>query len=149
MRKVIFFIFVYILYACGGSLQEENKEEKVKLMLDTLGVFDAIPLGTKATLNEWKLRWPNVPDDFWGNKINYIVDEYEKEVRELYISIYSEQYTSNEIDEILVFYNSPVGKKLINDGKMLTPIIYDSMSEINTKFNDRMLLELEKNNYER
>lgn len=45
---------------------------------------------------------------------------YEKVEREVYIPLYKETYTENEVSELLEFYKSPVGQKTIEVGQKIS-----------------------------
>lgn len=56
---------------------------------------------------------------------------YEKVVEEVYLPLYKEVYTNDEVKELLVFYRSPIGQKLLDTTQELSN---QSSERIATKY---------------
>jgi uncharacterized protein len=58
---------------------------------------------------------PNIPEATWNELILVAVDEAKKsapELKEPLITIYDSSFTTEEIKQLVVFYNSPIGHKI-------------------------------------
>jgi hypothetical protein len=67
-----------------------------------------------------KLTMPRVPEKFWEKYRQLIsVDE----LRDRLVSVYDKHYTSEELNELLKFYDSPIGKKVSDEA---IPILRES-----------------------
>lgn len=62
---------------------------------------------------------------------------YEKVSREVYIPLYKEIFSEKEVLELIEFYKSPVGKKLIE----VSPLISKQAAERSAKRYDEMIVE--------
>ena len=62
---------------------------------------------------------------------------YEKVSREVYIPLYKEMFSEKEVLELIKFYKSPVGKKLVE----VSPIISNQATERSAKRYDAMIVE--------
>lgn len=111
---------------CIGSLllsvfsYSQTKQDKVKELISLSGAFKLSKEVEKDVLLNFKKRYTNIPDSVWSSlepKIN--IDDLISQV----IGIYGNKFTEKEIDEMLVFYKSDIGKKLIqNSPSMMTEI---------------------------
>ncbi|MPT30845.1 MAG: DUF2059 domain-containing protein [Chryseobacterium sp.] len=98
---VIFFNFVFSY--------SQNKQEKVKELISLSGTFTLSKKVEAELISRYRKRYENVPDSAWKSiepKIN--IDELINEVAD----IYGSKLTEKEIDQLLVFYKSDLGKKL-------------------------------------
>lgn len=60
--------------------------------------------------------YPDIPQEFW----NGFKDESNaNDIVNLLIPIYSKHFEEKEIDELLKFYNTPVGKKLVEKQSLI------------------------------
>lgn len=111
---------------CIGSLllsvfyYSQSKQDKVNELISLSGAFKLSKEVEKDVLLNFKKRYTNIPDSVWSSlepKIN--IDNLISQV----IGIYGNKFTEKEIDELLVFYKSDIGKKLIqNSPSMMTEI---------------------------
>ena len=71
-------------------------------------------------VESFKSSFPQTPADFWSEFLN---DSNSKELMELNVPIYDKYLAHDEIKEIIKFYESPTGQKLI---KVLPQISQES-----------------------
>lgn len=60
----------------------------------------------------FKQMTPNIPVEFWDEFMSELDKE---ELIELIIPIYEEHFSESDIKELIQFYNSPIGKKLVSE----------------------------------
>lgn len=109
------FIFVLILIVITLILSAEEKiqttkTEDIKKLLEVTKAIDAGIQGMNDMLEIFKSGDFGLPDKFY--------DEMKKEITienfsEVIIPIYDKCYTHDDIKELLVFYETPLGIKLI------------------------------------
>jgi hypothetical protein len=76
----------------------------------------------KNMVPAFQQAYPSVPQAFW--------DDFMKEVKpselvDLVVPIYGKYYSEQDIDQLIAFYNSPIGKKTIS---ALPMIMQESMN---------------------
>ena len=75
-------------------------------------------MGTKQNLHnilntmvvQYKSSYPDIPSEFWKKAIS------EENVNDLFnrmIPLYSKYYNEKEINDLIVFYKTPTGKKMV------------------------------------
>jgi hypothetical protein len=115
MRKILFTIIICV-FTLSSFTQTASKKDKIKNMLELTG---SVKLGVQIAQNvisSFREKYTHIDQHFW--------DELEKEIKpdeliNTVIPIYEKYYTEDDIDKIILFYNSPVGKKMIE----MTPLI--------------------------
>ena len=89
-----------------GADEEGEKEGDIRKLLQLLG-------GTAAVKEEFvagmKFQWPDKDASFWDE---LITDEDLKGLEDLMIPVYDKEFTHEEIQQWLAFYDTPLGKKL-------------------------------------
>lgn len=90
----------------------EEREEIIKLLDKSIQNF----------MKEMKTELPKVMS-------------YEKLLKEVYIPIYAKHFTTDEIEEVISFYEGPTGKKFIQENPI---IIQEAMIIINQKYTPKL-----------
>jgi hypothetical protein len=95
-------------------------------------------------ISAFKTKLPNVPVEFW--------DEISKEVNpegliELVAPIYAKYYTNDELLQLLEFYKSPLGKKVIANMPLITQDSYQIGEEWGRKIGERVERRLKEKGY--
>jgi len=104
----------------GVFSYSQTKQDKVKELLSLSGAFPLTKEMENNVISHYKKQYNHVPDSAWKpieKKVN--IDGLINEV----IGIYGSNFNEKEIEQLLVFYKSDVGKKLIqNSPRMMTEI---------------------------
>lgn len=118
MRKILlagaFFLSII-------TFSQTSKEIKIREFIKVTGV-DVVGLQAfNKMIDMYKETRKDIPSEFW--------DEFRKEVSaedlvKLYAPIYSKYYSEADLDALLKFYESPVGKKMIST---MPDLMKDSM----------------------
>jgi uncharacterized protein len=106
-KKLI--LIICIIFTSQSYSQSESKKAKILEMISLTG---ADKLGIQmfnSMIDSFKKSNQNVPEEFWI--------ELEKEVDanelvQLYIPIYDKYYTEEDLENLIVFYKSPTGRKV-------------------------------------
>ncbi|AQX84222.1 DUF2059 domain-containing protein [Elizabethkingia bruuniana] len=113
MKKIT--ILLLILAASLTFAQEQTvspaKKEKIKTFLKLTNVLGVANQVMDNMINSYQTYYKQVPAEYW--------DELKKETantndfEELLIPIYSKYYTEKELDDIIAFYKTSTGQKVI------------------------------------
>ncbi|MDW3647111.1 MAG: DUF2059 domain-containing protein [Bacteroidia bacterium] len=126
MKSISCCLFSLILVFSSLAAQEDNFEQKIRLMLelsDTRTTYDF--LFQKALFEMKEIQRKQVPDKFWKKHETVILDEAYEDLISIIIPFYKEYFTEEEIDEVNAFLNSEVGQKM----KRINPIILEEGSK--------------------
>jgi hypothetical protein len=136
---VLFLLISNVSFLSGQS----NRDKVVELLLlmnadkRALQVMDLM-------FPEFQKLLPDVPDSFWQSARSKIDA---KTIFELMIPIYQKHFTPDEIDSLISFYKTPVGRKTIEE----TPAIMQESMEAGKQWGaviaEELMKELEKQGY--
>ncbi|MFZ4706156.1 MAG: DUF2059 domain-containing protein [Bacteroidales bacterium] len=115
MRTILIIAFIFGI-TLSAFTQTSSENDKIKKMLELTGSGKIGVQIAQKVISSFREKYPDIDQHFW--------DELEKEIKpddliNTVIPIYAKYYSENDIDQIIAFYNSPAGKKMIE----LTPLI--------------------------
>lgn len=117
MKKIVIVSALFL----GMSTFAQTKETKIRELITLTGGDKLASQGVSQNIGKYQKAYPGVPRTFW--------DEFSKEMSpekfaELYVPIYSKYYTEAEIDDLIKFYQTPIGKKTL---EVMPLILKESM----------------------
>ncbi|QNA46612.1 DUF2059 domain-containing protein [Lacibacter sediminis] len=109
MKQLNVFVFLFFV-AVNTNAQTDNKETLIKEMLELSGASKMAFQTMEMMISSFKKQMPAVETDFW--------DEFMKEAQTgdlitMIAPVYAKHFTENEVKELIAFYKTPVGKKLV------------------------------------
>jgi len=126
MKKLIVLAAIFIISNNAFS-QTPAKKENVKTLLELSGTGKIAKQLMESVIASYKKTLPDVPSEFW--------DEVNKEIKaeafvELVTPIYMKHFSDEDILQLITFYKSPIGKKLIEK----TPLIMQDSQPVGEEF---------------
>lgn len=103
MKKIVFSILISVI-SINGFSQDRSFEEKASYLIE-LTAGQQFEIMTKPIVN----MVPEENQEAFKKELNQSIDELYSKMA----VIYMESFTEEELDEILEFYNTPVGKKMV------------------------------------
>lgn len=140
MKKVLLSFFLLF----GILIFSQSKKEKIKELIALSGAFNMSEEVKNQFLFEFKKRYPHVPESEWkqiSTKINA------NELINQNIEIYEKYFSENEIDDLLKFYRTDLGKKLIKNSIGISNEIRDNSVKWVEKITKDINMNLEKDGY--
>ncbi|MCL1817668.1 MAG: DUF2059 domain-containing protein [Spirochaetaceae bacterium] len=137
-------IFVFFAVACFSQAKATEKKKDIVRLLEltntkelSIQIFDMmIPQLSQAA--------PTVPGDFWDlmrQKLD--LDDFVS----LYIGIYDRHFSHEEIKDLIKFYESPIGKRLIQETPSITRDSMTAGQEWGMRLGMKIMQELKKGGY--
>lgn len=111
-------------------LANANNTEKInniKKLLEITGAKTLTQQMLNQTLSTMKTQYPNLPTNFWTA---FIAEINADDIVNEYIPLYDKYFTNEEIQGMIAFYQSPLGKKTLN----VLPQITKDSTEIGMKY---------------
>ncbi len=108
---VALFCAVFVLTTVGAqSPGEKHDPARTRKLLELSGAGEMGKMVSDQLIGQLSQTMPDVPQEFW--------DEFRKEVKpetltELIIPVYERHFTPPDIDQLIAFYESPIGRKLV------------------------------------
>ena len=135
MRKNII-VAVFLLFSFMANAQS-SKNIKIAELLDTMGSTQAMKTSFEYMINYYKQTNPQISSQYWDNSLKHV--DYNELVQKL-VPVYSKHFTEQEIVDLLKFYNTSTGKKMIEK----TPTILEESMEIGRKWGIELAQKIEK-----
>jgi hypothetical protein len=120
MKKLFFSVLCTLAMATVFS-QTSPKEQKIRDLLEMTGSAKLGVMMSHSLLSTFRNSYKVVPEEYWDSlqsKINT------QQIIALIIPVYNKYYTETDIDKLIQFYKTPVGKKTIS---VLPQITQESM----------------------
>ncbi|MET3538146.1 DUF2059 domain-containing protein [Chryseobacterium limigenitum] len=136
--------FCFAMFMVGVFAYSQTKQDKVKELISLSGVFPISKEAEKEFIFSYKKKYSHVPDSAWKSieqKVN--IDELINKV----VDIYANKFNEKDIDQLLIFYKSEVGKKLIQNSPGMITEIQESTNNWGMKATQTINNDLEKMGY--
>ncbi len=109
MKKTLLIVAI-TLFSFSVNAQNDTKTTKIKQLLELTGSGNLGIQMMDQMIKTFKNSYSSVNDKFWDDFKNEI---NANDIENMILPIYDKYYTENDIDQLITFYNSPIGKKMI------------------------------------
>ncbi|MBA0884000.1 DUF2059 domain-containing protein [Flavobacterium undicola] len=110
MKKSLL-ILSFCVLSLSANAQNTSKSNKINQLLELTGTGKMGIQMMNQMITSFKTSYSKAGDKFWDDFKNEVKAE---DLEKMIIPIYDKYYTESDIDQLIVFYNSPVGKKMIS-----------------------------------
>ena len=118
MRHLITVLFICL--SIGGFAQTDAKTEKIKKLLATMEVEKMAEQGFNSIMAIYKQQVQDSTARLLFEEVSKEMHSSVSEIVALIIPIYTKYFTEADIDGLIAFYNTPVGKKFIQNQANIT-----------------------------
>jgi hypothetical protein len=130
MKRFVFVLFFAIGIGTFG-VYGQTKDEDILKLLRVSGSDKLADQMMNAMIPQFKQLVPSIPDAFW------VIFREKLDVDDLVyacVPAYSKYYTHNEIKQLIMFYESPIGKKMVE----VTPLLMQETMAIGQKWGEKL-----------
>lgn len=120
MKKLLLFAFVVVLSSTSFA-QTTPKSQTVRKLLEVTGSANLNKQMIDNIVEMYKGSYSDVQQTFWEE---FRKEANMEELQNLIIPIYEKYYTEEELTQLIAFYESPLGRKLIQS---LPQVMQESM----------------------
>lgn len=110
---------------------EAKKIQNIKKLIEITGSQDIQEQIVAQIFSSMKVQYPEVPAKVWDT---FAAEFKPDELFDELIPIYAKYYTNEEIEQLIAFYDTPVGKKTIQ----ILPQLSLESAELGVKFGQRI-----------
>ncbi|MCL2831780.1 MAG: DUF2059 domain-containing protein [Treponema sp.] len=142
MKKSIFFIL--IIAGLSFSAYGQTKNEDIIKLLELMDVKSQAGQTLDLMLPSFIQLLPDVPAVYWNtlkDKLN--LDSF----MDIYVPIYDKYFTQDDIKQLIEFYESPIGKKLIEQTPSIINESYAGGQAWGQQIGEEIVNELIKDGY--
>jgi uncharacterized protein len=109
MKQLLLIFFVSML-AVKANAQSDGKEKLIKEMLELSGAKKMALQTMEMMIGSFKKSMPTVENNFWDE---FMKEADNDELVNMIIPVYAKHFTEKEVKELIAFYKTPIGKKLV------------------------------------
>lgn len=120
MKKHVLLVILTSVGVFGFA--QKTKDVKIKELLTSMGTTETMKTSYEYVINYYKDAYPDVPADYW-KRANKLAN-YEEIINKI-VPVYSQHFSEKEIDDLIAFYNSSTGKKIVSE---MPSILNESMA---------------------
>lgn len=143
MKKIALLIILYS-FSFNGHSQTPATAAHIKTLLETMGAGKIGVQIMENMLVTFKKSAPNVPNEFWDD---FMKDVKPETLVDLNIPVYQKHYTDEEIVQLIEFYKTPLGKKLIATMPVIAQESYAVGAEWGKKLGEQAFKKLKEKGY--
>jgi len=138
------FLLILIVSWAYGS-EREDKISSVRQLIHMTGGGELGVQIISQMISQYRQTMPNVPAKFWDKFMQEINPEG---LVELMVPIYNRHFSQQEINELIKFYQSPLGVKLIQKLPAITQESFQAGQEWGEKLGERVIEKLRAEGYQ-
>ena len=116
-------LVILLIGICFSNNYYNQKEKDIILLMEKTEVTEMGIQVVLEMIDSFKEMAPEVPDKFWRD---FVTEMKTDDIINLHLPIYNKYYTHQDIKDLIKFFDSPIGKKMI---KMQPYILQESMLE--------------------
>jgi hypothetical protein len=143
MKTNIVITFLFTLSLNAGFGQADNQyKNTLKKMLEVAGTEATFQIAIKQMFGLFKQQYQNIPDNVWVDMEKDFSNTSVDELVDMLTPIYEKHITLSELNSLIEFYQTPVGKKYAEKSPL---IMQESMQvgqqwgmKMGQKFKERM-----------
>jgi uncharacterized protein len=113
MYKIIFIIGLSLAMLVGHAQQTEQEKDVLKLM-EVSGSAASYDLVFQQLVSQLKMMKPDVPQATWDQVKQDVFDKEIVYLKKDLIPVYQKNFTADEVKQLIAFYTSPLGLKLVD-----------------------------------
>lgn len=102
------------------NAQTSDYEKNLEKFLSINGSTETYNIVYEQILTQLKMSKPGVPDSVWSNLKTEVFDNEVNELTKKMVPLYKKHFTHEDVKELINFYESPIGKKLVTKTPLLT-----------------------------
>ncbi|HPR31106.1 MAG TPA: DUF2059 domain-containing protein [Prolixibacteraceae bacterium] len=141
--KTIFFagiICVILLFYHASYAQTTATEQEVLQLLSVNGSTESNDVVFHQLLLQFQQLKPGVSDSVWANLRTEVFDVEINDLTKQLVPLYQKHFSQEEVKELICFYKSPLGEKLIAKTSLITqetlPISQSWAMDLMSKISD-------------
>ena len=130
MKKIVVLLVLAIAAGSVGIFGQTKNDDIIKLLRISGSDKMADQMMT-AMIPQFQQIVPGIPDVFW---VKIVEKTNADDLIYMIVPIYSKHYTHDEIRQMIAFYESPIGRRLVE----VTPFITQESMEVGQKWGEQL-----------
>lgn len=141
MRNLILILFAILSLSSLGHAQSDSNYkaaiEKLFLVTNTQQTYETV---IKQMFGMFKQNQSEVPSDIWTEMEKEMLKSSMPELVDLLIPVYNKHLSLEDIEGVIKFYESPLGKKFADK----SPLITQESMQVGQKWGEKLAMNVMK-----
>jgi hypothetical protein len=120
MKKILVFILLVLTVSANAQTQSKTYPATLKKYMEATGTIETFNTAIDGMMGQFKSMYPSVPDDVWTEFAKEFSSTSIDDLVVLMAPIYEKHLTEADLNEMVKFYNTPIGKKLAAKTPLIT-----------------------------
>ena len=103
-------LFLVVFLCAAAPIFAERDEDRVRYLIELSGGADMGVMVFENMMMSFRDTFPDVPVEFWDGMADAIETD---DLMDILVPIYRKYFTAEDVDGLIRFYESPLGRKLI------------------------------------
>jgi hypothetical protein len=125
MKKLT--ILLLLLANIALAAEDDKKYRLVREYMETADINKTVELYSKIYTSQAMIMYPDVPSSIWESKeYEIIIKKYVSDLYERWSKVYYQHLSIDELEELLAFLRTPLGKKFLSLQLKLEPVFAET-----------------------
>lgn len=142
MKKLLLLFTVFITTSVFA--QPDSARKHARHLLEIMGSAQLGEQTMKTMIASYKQQMSDVPSEFWDN---FLKEAKMDDLLELIIPIYVKHFTAKELLQLIAFYKTPLGQKVVSTLPMITGESYAVGENWGRKLGEKVVQQLKEKGY--
>ena len=103
-------LFLVVFLCVGAPIFAEEDEDRVRYLIELSGGADMGVMIFENMMMSFRDTFPDVPVEFWDGMVDVVETD---DLMDILVPIYRKHFTAEDVAGLIRFYESPLGRKLI------------------------------------
>ncbi len=127
-------LFLFSHTTSIGQTNDEKFSKTLTKMFEVTGAQQTYRQTVEQMFSIYKIQYPHVNDEIWKGMEGEIAQASVDELSEVLSPVYSKYFTVKDLEDLIAFYETPVGKKFA----YFNPIVVKESIEIGQQWSLRI-----------
>lgn len=109
-RRGALFLVVFLCAVAPIFAERDEDEDRVRYLIELSGGADMGVMVFENMMMSFRDTFPDVPGEFWDGMVDVVETD---DLMDILVPIYRKHFTAEDVDGLIRFYESPLGRKLI------------------------------------
>lgn len=147
MKKIISTLaLILIVSSTAFSQTDKEYSETLKKFFEISGNNAVSNTAIEQMIEIFKPQYPNIDANEWDKIIKDFVQKSMSEYIEISMPIYQKHLSKSDLEEIIKFYQSPVGQKFSEKNALITKEVMSISQKWGMELSKKLIEEIEKAN---
>lgn len=147
MKKIISTLALVLIISSTAFCQTDKEySETLKKFFEISGNNASANAGLEQMIKMFKTQFPNIDAKEWDKIYNDVIKESIDEYIEMNIPIYQKYLTKSDLEEMIKFYQTPIGQKFSKSRALITKDLMSLSQQWGMELSKKLIEEIEKAN---